>query len=197
MISIGLHEFLGGLAVFIGLVEYCIYLRSIMRGEAKPHAITWGIWGIMMAIVFFAQLLEGGGAGSWLTAVSALFTIAFFSFSLTASSRQYITRTDWWMLGGALLAVVPWILTDNPLWSVILITLMDACAYGPTVRKAFYHPHTEPAISFGLASLKWLPAIFALSTISLTTALYPVFLMLANGSMTIMLLMRRKQLRYG
>lgn len=196
MMPLDVHVLLGGVAVLLGIIEYGIYLRSILREEAKPHAVTWGIWGIMMATVSFAQVSAGGGAGSWLTALSAGATIAFFSFSLTSSARQYITKTDWWMLAGALLAIVPWLLTKNPLWSIILVTIIDALAYGPTVRKAYHHPHTEPALSFALASLKWLPALLALSTISLTTALYPTFLMLANGSMAIMLLTRRKQLRY-
>jgi hypothetical protein len=194
MVFLGSQELLGALAVLIGLVDSFVYFRGIWRGETQPHAMTWGVWVIMLGSIFVAQAVEGGGAGSWLAAFDTIYAAVVFLYALRISSRQYIARSDWFMLAAALLAIVPWILTKNPLWSVILITIIDGFAYIPTIRKAYNHPNTEPILAYALAALKWIPAVFALSMFSVTTVLYPVFIILMSVGITAMLYIRRRQL---
>jgi len=87
-----------------------------------------------------------------------------------------------------------WILTNNPLWSVIIITVIDALAFFPTFRKSWKEPTTEPAITYALSSLKFLIAIFALEAITATTLLYPFSLVIMNAAFVIMLMYRKMTL---
>lgn len=53
----------------------------------------------------------------------------------------------------ALISIIPWYLIQDPLFSVIIVTLVDAFAFVPTIRKTFNDPHSETLTSF-LSNLK-------------------------------------------
>lgn len=185
-------ELLGGLAVAIGLFGYAFYVRGILQGKVKPHAFSWFVWGLLTAIAFVAQVAEGGGAGAWVTGVTALFSFGFAIVGLRASSRIFIAKSDWVFFVSALLAIPVWYLTGNPLWSVIIISVIDAVAFAPTFRKAFHHPETENGWTYVLSGLKFVVGLLALESLTWTTVLYPVSLVLANLAFVVMLVWRHK-----
>jgi hypothetical protein len=185
------QEALGGLAVALGLFGYVFYVRGILQGKVKPHAFTWFVWGLLTSIAFIAQIAEGGGAGAWVTGVTALCSFCFAVVGLGASSRVYIAKSDWIFFISALLAIPIWYVTGSPLWSVIIITVVDAVAFAPTFRKAFFHPGTENGWTYALSGLKFLVSLFALQSFTWTTALYPASLVLANIAFVAMLVWRK------
>jgi len=183
---------LGILATLIALYSYMPYFRDIFRGKTKPHAFSWLVWFLLTAIGFVAQVQDSAGAGAWVTGFTAF--IAFFIF-LAALNRgeKNITKSDWACLIGAIAAIPVWLVTDTPLYSVILITLIDALGFAPTFRKAFHKPTEETAITYTLSAVKFVVAIAALDNLSVVTALYPASLVVMNGLFVVMLMMRRKQ----
>jgi hypothetical protein len=185
-------EVLGALAVGLGLFGYMFYVRGILQGKVKPHAFTWFVWGLLTAIGFVAQIVAGGGAGAWVTGITALCSFGFAIIGLRASSRVFITKSDWVFFIVALLAIPIWYFSGNPLWSVIIITITDAVAFAPTFRKAFFHPETENGWTYLLSGLKFVISLFALGSFTWTTALYPASLVLANFVFVPMLLWRKQ-----
>lgn len=186
-----IQELLGITAVIIGLWGYFFYVKGILKGGVKPHAFTWFVWGLLTSIAFFAQLAGGGGPGSWVTGATALMSFVFTLVGLGASSRVYIERSDWIFFIASLAAIPVWYFSGNPLWSVILITIIDAVAFAPTFRKAYSHPDTENVYTFLFSGIKFVFGIAALSTFSITTVLYPASLVLANGLFVLMVLWRQ------
>ena len=182
---------LGVIAVVVGLLGYVFYIRGIIKGEVKPHAFTWSVWGILTSIAFFAQMVDGGGPGSWVTGATALMSFLFAAVGLGASSRIYIQKDDWLLFAFTLLAIPVWYFTDSPLWAVILITVIDAVAFAPTFRKAYYHPQTENAWTYLFSGAKFVVGIFALESFTTVTVLYPASLVLANGAFVAMVMWRR------
>lgn len=191
------QQVLGAVAVLLGLIGYAFYVRGILQGKVQPHAFTWFVWGILTLIAFIAQLIGGGGAGAWVTGFTAFASFAFAVVGLRASSRAYITKSDWLFLVASLGAIPVWLLTGDPVWSVILITVIDAVAFAPTFRKAYAHPETENGYTYALSGIKFVFGILALESLSLTTALYPLSLVLANIAFVSMLIVRRKQVMQG
>lgn len=187
-----IQEILGGLAVALGLFGYVFYVRGILQGKVKPHAFSWFVWGLLTAIAFVAQITEGGGAGAWVTGVTALCSFGFAAVGLGASSRVFITKNDWIFFISALLTIPIWYFAGNPLWSVIIITLVDAVAFAPTFRKAFSHPETENGWTYTLSGLKFVISLFALESFTWTTALYPISLVIANLAFVLMLVWRKQ-----
>ena len=188
----GTPEILGAIAVIVGIAQYGLYSWKIYKGEVKPHAFTWLIWAILTTIGAVAQFVEGAGPGAWVTAFTAFMSYAYIVVGFGASSRAYIARVDWYFFFATLAAIPLWLITDNPLWSVILITIIDAVAYAPMFRKAYYNPETESALAQGLAGSKFIFGILAIQSFSVVTVLYPASLILMNGAFALMLLWRRR-----
>lgn len=184
---------LGLIAVLIAFVSYIPYFRDIFAGKTKPHAFSWLVWGILNAIAFAGQAHDKGGPGSWAVAFTALVMFTIFIFSLIRGERN-IRLVDWLCLIGAALALVLWALTDRPLTSIILITIIDALGFIPTVRKSFARPHQETLVTFTLSTLKYGLVILALKDYTLVTTLFPATVALMNGAFVMMLIVRRRQI---
>lgn len=184
---------LGAIAVVIALVSYIPYFKDIHQGKTKPHAFSWLIWGILTAIAFAVQLIDGGGAGAWVTGFTAIVAFSIFFISLKKGEKN-ITLSDWASLLGAGLALVLWFVTKEPLISIILVTLIHSLGFFPTFRKSISKPCEETLITYLLSAVKFTVGFFALEVYTLTTWLYPVALIFMNTSFVILLLSRRKKL---
>lgn len=150
------------------------------RGTKKPHCFTWNIWGLTTSVVFFSQLSEGAGPGAWVTGVSALLCFVIVGLSLWKNPKLEITRLDWVFFIAAMCSLPLWYFTSTPLWSVILLCVIDMAGYVPTLRKAYVLPHEESALLFAVQSVKCALAIAALEVYSLTTALFPATILMMN-----------------
>ena len=190
-----LKNIFGYIAIFIAIISYIPYLKKIYSGKFKPHVFSWIIWTLLTAIAFFAQLSDGGGIGSWATGISAIFSllivIASFKFN---KNIGFITKTDWFSFFAGLLSIPLWIITDDPLWSVILVTVIDLLGFYPSFRKGYKKPQEDSTILFGLSGIKFALAIIALEHFSIVTVLYPLALVIADFLFVLMLIVRRKQL---
>ena len=145
-----MKEVLGLIAVLFEFASIAVYYNSIIHGRTKPHLYTFLVWSIVASIVFAGQWVSGAGAGSWATGVSALFLIGTVLLSFKFGTTD-ITRSDGIALFAALAAIVPWAITNNPLWSVILAAIIDACAIIPTFRKTWNNAYSESVSSWVLA----------------------------------------------
>lgn len=186
---------LGIIATVIALVAYIPYFRNIFSGKTKPHAFSWLVWGSLTAIGFAGQVAENAGPGAWVTGFTAFVCFFIFMAALVKGEKD-IVLIDWLSLLGAGFALLFWWITQGPLLSVILITLIDALGFFPTFRKSYYKPEQETAITFALSGLKFVIAIAALENFSVVTWLYPASLVVMNGLFVTMLIIRRKQLGF-
>ncbi len=166
-------QLLSAAAIALTFALFLPYIRSIQRGETKPHVFSWVIWGLGTLIVFFAQHAGQGGAGAWVIGVSGLITSYIALLAYLKRGDTVITRTDWAFLGAALCALPCWFFTSDPLWAVVTLTLVDIIGFGPTIRKAYAHPHEECVGFFALSFVRNFLVILALEHYSLTTVLFP------------------------
>ena len=184
---------LGILAVVIGLVSYIPYYRDVLRGTTKPHPFSWFAFSLLMGITFFAQVVTGAGPGAWVTGISAVAVLGIALLSIWKGHRE-ITTFDWFCFAGALFGMVLWRATNDPLWAVVIVTVTDAIAFAPTYRKGYLKPNEETASLFVFSAAKYLVSLFALSTFNLTTALFPLSLVISNAVFVAVLMLRRRGL---
>ncbi|MCC6954484.1 MAG: hypothetical protein IT290_10225 [Deltaproteobacteria bacterium] len=182
---------LGVTAVVIGLASYVPYLQNIINGRARPHAFSWLVWGLLTVVSFAGQVVKGAGAGSRVTGVTAILCFVIFGFSL-ARGEKSITRGDCVSLSFALLAIPLWVVTNEPLLAIILVTVIDAVGFYPTVRKSWTKPWEETALTYFGSSVKFFLAILALEQYSVTTVLYPLYLVVSNLMFVALVLWRRQ-----
>jgi hypothetical protein len=184
------QDFFGLLSVLCSAIGYGIYIKSIVRRRTKPHLFSWIVWTAVLAIVFLAQLSKGAGAGAWASGSSALACLIIALFGITRGEKN-ITPSDWIALAGGLTMIPVWYLTRDPLWVVVLAVAIDALAYYPTFRKSWFKPDEENPFLYAMDILKWLISFVAMSDYSLTTMLYPLFLIAANSALIGMICWRR------
>jgi hypothetical protein len=184
---------LGLAAVAVGLIGYWLYLRDIFRSKTRPHVFTWFVWSLMVGTAFFAQLARGGGAGAWVSGVAAVVCL-FIAACAFWRGEKHITRLDWVCFIGALAGLALWKITADPLAAILVIIVVDALAFVPTIRKAFFKPEEETAGVYMASAIKYVFALAAIDSYNLTTWLYPAYLVMSNGGFVIMLCFRRRHL---
>lgn len=194
MLSTDLKLIIGSAAAVLGILSYYPYYRDIFRGTTKPHVFSWLVWGLLTGIAFFAQLTSGAGSGAWVTGSTAFLCLTIAALALVRGER-HITKTDWLCFGGALLGLLLWQLTDNPLLAVLLVTATDALAYIPTFRKSYLRPFEETLSTYIVSTIKFILGLIALNAYTPTTWLYPAALVLMNGAFVLMVIIRRQTLR--
>lgn len=192
MESVPYKELLSVIAIALTFAASAPYVYSILKGATKPHVFSWVVWGTTTFVVFLAQLKGKGGAGAWPIGVSGVITIFIAMLAFTKRGDVTITKTDWVFLATALSSLPLWYITSDPLMAVVILTTVDVLGFGPTIRKAYHQPQSEPLNFYALFAIRNLFVIMALEQYSLTTVLFPAVLGL-TCLFIITLLMHRRQ----
>lgn len=184
-------EILSATAIALTFFAFLPYIRSVARGDTKPHMFSWVIWGMTTCIVFFAQISDDGGAGAWPIGVSGLVTLYVAWLAYMRRADISITRADWVFLALAMSSLPIWYVTLNPLWAVIVLTITDLLGFGPTFRKAYIKPFEEKMAFFAIIACRNVIAIGALENYSPITVTFPLVITIACGALIIMVSIRR------
>lgn len=179
MSSLDTKSILGLIASVLTVLSFLPYIRNTLRGATKPHAFSWLIWSILTAVAFAGQISAQAGPGAWVMGLTCFFfaTVAFLALHF---GEREITKLDWLCLIAAVLAIAAWIATDGPLLSVILISLIDAVGFVPTIRKSRIKPQQETLSLYSLNAVALVLSLFALEHHNLVTMLYPCTMITLN-----------------
>lgn len=186
----GIKELFGGAAVILAIVNYMPYVIGSLTGKITPHVFTWSLWFLLTSIAFYAQFTSGAGMGAWATGTTALIIFIITIIALR-NGFSYVRLFDWFSLLGALSAIVLWVATKDPFWSVILVSAIHSLCFLPTFRKGYQNPFKESVVAFLLTISKYACAIIALSEYSITTVLFPATVMTTSTLFVSMIMYRR------
>lgn len=187
-----MKETIGLIAVLLTIIGHFPYIIDILKNKTKPHVFTWIVWAVVTVLAFFGQWQKGGGAGSWTTGVTGLITILIAILSFRKGSKE-ITKSDKVFFGLALVSIIPWYITNDPTFSIVIITVIDVFAFLPTVRKTLKDPSSETFFTYALNILRHGLSVVALAHYNVATFLYPTALLVMNLIMTIIIFRYRKQ----
>ncbi|MFY9270540.1 MAG: hypothetical protein WAO55_12435 [Candidatus Manganitrophaceae bacterium] len=185
-------EILSAVAIVLTFAAFVPYIRTIISGTTKPHVFSWVIWGTTTLVVFLAQLEGKGGVGAWPIGVSGSITIFVAFVAYVKRADITITKTDWLFFASAMSSLPLWYLTSDPLWTVVVLTIVDVLGFGPTVRKVYRFPHSESMLFFSLFAARNLLVIMALEDYSVTTVLFPAVVAAACMLLMAMVTYRRR-----
>lgn len=133
----------------------------------------------------------GAGLGSLVTLAVAI--ISFFVFILgLKNGNKNIKKIDVIFLFFALLAIPLWLVVDQPVLSIILLSTIDMLGFAPTVRKSWDEPYTETLSLYTITTFRHALSIVALENFNIVTMLFPSTWVVANALFSIMLIMRRR-----
>ena len=177
------------------LVSYFFYIKSIFKGKSKPHVFTWGLWAVIVFILFLLQRSSGAGYGSLPTLVVAILCLVVLILSLVKESNKNIRNIDIIFLLVTILTIPIWLLVKAPIISTVLLLIVYSLAGEATIRKSWIDPHSEIITLWAINALRALLSIFALSKFNFITLAFPVLVFLSATSFAMILILRRKYLR--
>lgn len=183
---------LGLLSIIIVFFGYIPYFRDVLQKKTKPHIFTWLVWTVLSGIAFSIQLTNNGGPGAWIIGFSAVATFVIFLLSFKDGEKN-IVLLDWISLFIAGISLLLWFFTKTPLFSILLITLMDIVGgYVPTFRKSFNKPHEETLSLYVVYVVSLGLSLMALQKFDIINAIYPLCIIVANIVMITFLCVRRR-----
>jgi hypothetical protein len=182
---------LGLLSVALAVLAAVIYIAQTLRGEVRPHPLSWFLFGILSLTGFLVQRDEGARQGSWTLMAMTIICFLFVAVSVARGERSF-SRQEWAFLvaGGAVFAV--YLFTRQANVAAALTTLVDALGYGPTFVRGWSQPKKDSVASFALNGAKFVPSLMAMDPISFATSFYPATLLVLNTAVAIMLVVRRR-----
>lgn len=167
-------EACGLVATILTLAGFAPYYAGILKGSFRPHVFSWVIWGATTLLVFFAQLAAGAGLGAWPVGLSGVATLGIAALAWVRRHEASITRLDVVFLVAAFSSLPAWFLAGDPLWAVIVLTVVDLLGFGPTIRQVHRDPWSESVLFYLLFALRNAFVLGALAVVDLATALFPV-----------------------
>lgn len=167
----------------MALIGNVPYLRDVLSKRVRPHPYTWLVWSLVSAISLAGQFAKGAGIGAVPTAVAESFTIVIFAFSLQYGFRN-IRRIDHVFLACALLGLVPWILTDDPTLSVVIVVSIDVIAFIPSLRKTWREPSSETPLLYSMNVARHVLTLLSLQQYNVATTLHSAAMIATNSVMT-------------
>lgn len=190
-----MKEFLGIIAVVLSIIGFAPYILDILRNKTKPHIFTWVIWTTTTFLVFLGQWQKGGGAGSWTTGITGILSILVTILAFKRGSKD-ITLSDKVFFTGALITIIPWILTKDPTFSIIILTFINVSAFIPTIRKTINNPASETFITYFLNIFRHGLSIIALANYNLATYLFPSIILLMNIIMVLVIVRPKRKNKF-
>ena len=207
-----LKDAMGALAVLIAILAYGIYAWKSLRGDARPHPLSWLIFGVLTGTGYLVQVDQQAGPGSWVMAITTIVCFLLCMMSFSRGERTF-PWYEWAFLAAAavVFAFYLWSRDANliavgraprdlliryaPEISASLAAFVSVLGFGPTVTKAWVRPHSDSASVFLLNGLKFVPSFFALDTISVATTVMSAALVVANAGVALIIFLRRRQMK--
>ena len=189
----GWRDALGLLSVALAVLAAVIYIAQTLRGEVRPHPLSWFLFGILSLTGYLVQRDEGARQGSWTLLAMTIICFLFVAASVARGERSF-SRQEWAFVAAAGAVFVLYMFTRDANVAAGLTTAIDALGYGPTFVRGWSRPWKDSATSFALNGVKFVPSLMAMDPISFATSSYPATLLVLNMAVTIMLLWRRRAL---
>ena len=149
------HEIVGILAGIIWIGSAVPYVLSIVRGKTRPSAVSQFLWAVLGVIDVAAQYSAGA---SWSLIMVAAVTFNTGVFTVLALAgygyrNNKLTWTDWACLLLAIVSLMAWYLTNNPVIALLFSLAANILAAIPTFIKAYSEPESELALGWALVTL--------------------------------------------
>ena len=151
----------------------CGLSHTEKRGESSLTLSPGGVWTLLSLIGAGASWDAGAGWGVLPLLGASLPLLLIFILSLRERGVHPPTPLLLPLL--VLAAILGWLIGGEPLLAVVCVVMADSLAAWPTLLKVWHRPDSEPPLLWLLGSGALLTGLPALHVHSLTTLLYPLY----------------------
>lgn len=185
---------LGIIAGIIAFLAYIVYVVSIFRGKSKPNRATWWIWAFMGLVLALSYKFSGADNTVWVPYVEFLGPLTIAILSIKYGEGGLKNKTDLFCLFGAVASVILWIIFNNPVVALVTNLAIDSFAIIPTIKKSFLRPEGEDFWAWFGTGLADGLNMFAVEKFSFAILLYPIYMLVSDLIIILILLLKKKSI---
>ena len=176
----------------LAIISPIIYSIAIIKGKAKPHRTTRFILLIITSLTTASLLAQHNDVAIWLAAVSTFQSVMLFSLSMKKGMGGW-SKSDIICLIMAIVGIVLWQITKNPVIALYFAIAADFMGMVPAIIKTYRWPQTEVWSFFILDVFAAIFSMLALKQWAVTDYSYPLYIMLINLFMVVLIIVPRKK----
>lgn len=182
--------FLGALVQIAGIY---VYIKQTLKGETKPNRVTWLMWSIAPLIGTAAAISDGVGLAILPVFMSGFAPLLVFIASFKNKKAYWkLERFDYICGALSILALILWAISKQPIIAIIFSIAADLFAAVPTFVKSWKHPQTESVEAYSTGIFNALTSFFALKTFAFSELAFPIYLVLLNSSLALIIYRAKK-----
>lgn len=175
------------LSSLLALISPVIYARAMLKGEAKPHRTTRLVLLLITSLATASLFAQHDTVAIWLAGVSTLQSILIFGLSINYGMGGW-SKIDVLCLIIALSGIALWQTTKEPSLALYASIAADFTGMIPAIIKTYKYPHTEIWSFFLLDVFAATFSLFALKTWTLQEFSYPLYIMIINSIMVLLVI---------
>jgi len=157
-----------------------LYIIDTLKGKTKPNRVSFLLWGVMV-IAGSASLSAGFSWANLPVIVAGAGPLIIFLCSFVNKNAYWKLKALDYICGlFAVLALILWWLTKNPLLAIFFAIFADILASIPTLIKIANHPETETKKSYYLYAIAHTFNLLTISTWIITETASPIYLFIIN-----------------
>lgn len=183
---------LGTLAGILQVGATIPYIISIIRGSTRPNTVSWFLWTCAVGITFFAQTSIGLSWSLCLLAGALVCNATVTILCLFGYGYKNFTKVDLLTLVFSLIAIVSWLISNDPLMGIIFGVIADCIAYAPTFFKMYHDPKSEQRMYWIILTIADMLALFSVTSFTPANIIFPIAYGLMNGVGLLILLQRSR-----
>ena len=170
----------------LALISPIVYSIAIFKGEAKPHRTTRFVLLLITSLTTASLFAQKNQVAIYLAGVSTIQSIMIFTLSLKRGMGGW-SKTDMLCLFIALIGIALWRITENPVVALYCAIGADFTGMVPALAKTYKFPKTEVWTFYLLDVFAAFFILLALETWTLQEYSYPIYIMLINLVMVILI----------
>ena len=188
------HALFGIMAGVIALAAFPVYIHDVVRGKTRPNRATWLILTLSGFILAASYYASGARDTLWISLAYPLGFLAIAILSFKYGEKKWY-RFDTVCLVLAVASAALWWFLQTPLVTLFINVGIDFLGILPTIYKTYRKPSTESRSAWILDVIASVFALLAVAQWTFSIAFYPVYLLITNCIIVILILRKKHSWR--
>lgn len=147
----------------VTFLAHPLYVVAILKGETKPHILTWIPSAILAGITLFLYGKAGGEETIYVPLGDFIGFGVIAILSLWYGGKGSISWDDWVCFAIAFFSIYIYLVFGDPIVAFYASLVAEVFALIPTIKKTFYHPEQEDFVAWTFTFLGNLLNFFAIA----------------------------------
>lgn len=173
-----------------------LYLHAVFRGRAKPNRVTWWVLAAVSGVIAWNYYLSGAHETLWLPIE---YVVGFLAIAITSiwwgEGSPRLMPLDIVCLAGAGTAGYVWWLFDSAPAALSAAIATEFIGLLPTIHKVYLRPESEDRLAWIIATGASALNVLALPSLDMTLAGYPIYVLVTNAAIIVVMLWPRRPLK--